>query len=67
MHEAALKANVGPDPLFFIHADRVARRKLPALAALLPQLRKQFHEEILAEILQKRKVSSRGRQGHREE
>ena len=36
MHEAALKANVDPDRLSFLHAVRVARRKLPAFNAIPP-------------------------------
>ena len=36
MHEAALKANVDPDRLSFIHAVRVVRRKLPAYNAIPP-------------------------------
>ena len=34
MHEAALKANVDPDRLSFLHAVRVVRRKLPAFNAI---------------------------------
>ena len=36
MHEAALKANVDPDHLSFLHAVRVVRRKLPAFNAIPP-------------------------------
>jgi hypothetical protein len=36
MHEAALKAEVDPDRLSFIHAVRVIRRTLPHIAALPP-------------------------------
>lgn len=36
MHEAALKGDVDPDQLSFIHAVRVIRRKLPRWAALPP-------------------------------
>ena len=36
MHEAALKADVDPDGLSFIHAVRVVRRKLPAFNAIPP-------------------------------
>jgi len=36
MHEAALKADVDPDRLSFIHAVRVVRRKLPAFNAISP-------------------------------
>ena len=37
MHEAALKGEVDPDQLSFIHAVRVIRRTLPHFAALSPQ------------------------------
>ena len=36
MHEAALKANVDPDRLSFVHAVRVVRRKLHAFNAIPP-------------------------------
>ena len=36
MHEAALKADVDPDALSFLHAVRVVRRKLPAFNAIPP-------------------------------
>jgi hypothetical protein len=36
MHEAALKADVDPDRLSFLHAVRVLRRKLPAFIAIPP-------------------------------
>lgn len=36
MHEAALRAEVDPDRLSFIHAVRVIRRKLPLMASLPP-------------------------------
>ena len=36
MHEAALRADVDPDRLSFLHAVRVVRRKLPLLAAFPP-------------------------------
>ena len=36
MHEAALKADVDPDRLSFLHAVRVIRRKLPRFAAIPP-------------------------------
>src|SRR5271169_5864968 len=39
MHEAALKANVDPDRLSFVHAVRVVRRKLPAFNAIPPLCR----------------------------
>jgi hypothetical protein len=37
MHEAALKGDVDPDQLSFIHAVRIVRRTLPHFAALPPQ------------------------------
>ena len=36
MHEAALRADLDPDQLSFLHAVRVVRRRLPLLAALPP-------------------------------
>ena len=36
MHEAALKEDVDPDKLSFIHSVRVIRRKLPHFAAIPP-------------------------------
>ena len=36
MHEAALKADLDPDRLSFIHAVRVVRRKLPLFLAISP-------------------------------
>ncbi len=36
MHEAALKGDVDPDGLSFIHAVRIVRRKLPRFAAIPP-------------------------------
>ena len=40
MHEAALKANVDPDRLSFLHAVRVVRRKVPAFNVISPCSRK---------------------------
>lgn len=40
MHEAALKADVDPDRLSFLHAVRVVRRKLPAFNAIPPSAEK---------------------------
>ena len=37
MHEAALKADLDPDRLSFIHAVRVVRRKLPMLQSIPPR------------------------------
>ena len=37
MHEAALKGDVDPDQISFIHAVRIVRRTLPHFAALSPQ------------------------------
>ena len=36
MHEAALKEDIDPDRLSFIHAVRVVRRKLPMYVAFPP-------------------------------
>lgn len=36
MHEAALKADLDPDRLSFVHAVRIVRRKMPRFAALPP-------------------------------
>jgi hypothetical protein len=36
MHQAALKADLDPDRLSFLHTVRVVRRKLPAFAAIPP-------------------------------
>ena len=61
MHEAALRAGEDPDRLSFLHAVRVVRRKLPVFAALPPRARPALHEAVLAEILEERVASSRGR------
>jgi hypothetical protein len=42
MHEAALKADVDPDRLSFVHAVRVIRRTLPRLVALPPSDKESF-------------------------
>jgi Transposase DDE domain. len=62
MHEAALQDREDPDRLSFLHAVRVIRRKLPQFGLFPPQERKAFHKAVLAEILEERVVSSRGRQ-----
>jgi len=36
MHEAALKEDIDPDRLSFVHAVRVVRRKLPIYVAFPP-------------------------------
>ena len=36
MHEAALKGDLDPDRLSFVHTVRVVRRKLPGFAAIPP-------------------------------
>jgi len=36
MHEAALRADLDPDELSFIHAVRVVKRKLPTVLAIPP-------------------------------
>lgn len=40
MHEAALKADIDPDDVSFVHAVRVVRRKLPAYALFSPSPKK---------------------------
>lgn len=40
MHEAALKADIDPDAVSFVHAVRVVRRKLPAYALFPPSAKK---------------------------
>ena len=42
MHEAALKADVDPDRLSFVHAVRVIRRTLPRFVALPPSGKESF-------------------------
>ncbi len=61
MHEAALRAGEDPDRLSFLHAVRVVRRKLPLLRLFPPRDRFALHDEVLAEILEERVASSRGR------
>jgi hypothetical protein len=39
MHEAALRANIDPDTVSFVHAVRVIRRKLPRYVAFSPSAR----------------------------
>ena len=65
MHEAALRADVDPDRLSFLHAVRVVRRKLAVYDAIAPQRRKTFHDALLDEILDERVVASRTRRNHR--
>jgi hypothetical protein len=65
MHEAALKADIDPDEISFVHAVRVVRRKLTSSHAIPPRLREPFHEQVLEEILQDRVASSRGRRNPR--
>ena len=40
MHEAALKADIDPDELSFVHSVRVVRRKLPLFVAIPPSAAK---------------------------
>ena len=63
MHEAALKADIDPDRLSFLHSVRVVQRRLARWAAipLPPRQRKILHEAFLKEILQELVVSSRSR------
>ncbi len=61
MHEAALRDDIDPDRLSFVHAVRVVRRKLPMFVAFPPVDHKAFHNLVLDELLQDLVVSSRGR------
>ncbi len=54
MHDAALRAHLDPDRLSFLHAVRVARRKLPLYGAIPPRDRKAYHRHLLDEVLQER-------------
>ena len=54
MHDAALRAHVDPDRLSFLHAVRVARRKLPLYGAIPPRDQKAYRRRILDEVLQER-------------
>jgi hypothetical protein len=65
MHEAALKGNVDPAVLSFVHAVRVIRRKLPQFVAIDEQERKRLHQRVLEELLEERVSSSRGRRNMR--
>jgi hypothetical protein len=65
MHEAALRAGEDPDRLFYVHAMRVIRRKIPSFNAIPPRERATFHERVLEEILEERVVPSRNRRNPR--
>lgn len=65
MHEAAMQVGEDPDRLSFLHAVRVVRRKMAGFGAIPPRHRKQFHDGVLAEILEERAVSSRNRRNPR--
>jgi hypothetical protein len=54
MHDAALRARVDPDRLSFLHAVRVARRKLPLYGAIPPRDQKAYRRRIPDEVLQER-------------
>lgn len=57
MHEAALKADIDPDRLSFIHCIRVVRRKLVrAVTSPTPELHRQVIDELLDEPPQTRRV-----------
>ena len=43
MHDAAVRAHVDPDRLAFLHAVRVARRKLPLYGTIYSSLRTKKH------------------------
>ena len=45
MHEAALKQDVDPDRLSYVHAVRVIRRKLPHFVALPPSAQKRVSQD----------------------
>jgi len=45
MHEAALKADLDPDRLSFLHAVRVIRAKWPSIPLFPPRKTKPFHEQ----------------------
>ena len=60
-HEAALRADEGPDRLSFPHAARAVQRKPPLLAALPPRARAALREAVPAEIPEERVASGRGR------
>ena len=69
MHEAALKADEDPDRLSFRHSVRRCPAKHGARRSLFPPRRKRqtaaLLEDVLAEILQERVVSSRSRSNPR--
>jgi Insertion element 4 transposase N-terminal/Transposase DDE domain len=65
MHEAALKGDVDPDVLSFVHAVRVIRRKLPQFVAIADAAKKRLHDSVLEELLEERVSSSRGRRNMR--
>ena len=67
MHEAALKGDVDPDELSFVHAVRVIRPDTRGrFSSLFPPQRKMaFHKSVLEEILDERVASSRGRRNPR--
>ena len=65
MHEAALRADLDPDELSFVHAVRVVKRKIITAGSFPPQESPLFHELLLEEILEVRCKSSRGRRNPR--
>jgi hypothetical protein len=66
MHEAALKADIDPDRLSFVHAVQVIRRKLPQAPAIPPsEERRAWHEAVLDEISQERLPPRRHRRNKR--
>ena len=65
MHEAALRADLDPDRLCFLHAVRVVRRKLSIFAATPPRGIPRLTEAALEETIEERVKSSRGRRNQR--
>lgn len=65
MHEAALKADIDPDKVSFIHTVRVVRRTMPKFVFFSAQELPLLHQLIIDEILEERVSSSRGRRNPR--
>ena len=65
MHEAALKSGEDPDRMSFLHAVRVIRRKMAIFAAIPPQGKSNFYDNLLREILDEKCASSRNRHNPR--
>jgi len=54
MHESAIKCDVDPGRLSFLHAVRLIRRKCLAAGAIAPSRQDAWHQAILTEILDER-------------